>query len=107
MTFAIGYTRTFKGKIYNIDARSGGDLGDLYLIPACSRGNFKQWSHMLGVQGAIDCTHIHIVKPRILYPKDYYYHKTGGYSIIVQTIFDSKKRFIDLYIRILGFTNDS
>jgi hypothetical protein len=59
------------------------------------------------VVGAIDCTHIHVVKPWILYPEDYYYHKTGGYSIIAQAVVDSKKRFIDLFFGMPGSTNDS
>jgi hypothetical protein len=62
---------------------------------------------MLGVVEAIDCTHIHIVKPRILYLEDYYYHKTNGYSIIVIVVVDLNRRFIDLFVGMLGSTNDS
>jgi hypothetical protein len=69
--------------------------------------DFKNWCHMPGVVGAIDCTHVHIVKLRILYPKDYYYHKTGGYSIIAHAVVDSRKRFIDLYVGMPGSTNDA
>jgi hypothetical protein len=69
--------------------------------------DFKTLCHMPGVAGAIDCTHIHVVKPRILYPEDYFYHNTNGYSIIAQAIVDSKKRFIDLFVGMPGSTNDS
>ena len=69
--------------------------------------DFKSWCHMPGVVGAIDCTHVHIVKPQILYPEDYYYHKSGGYSIIAQAVVDSRKRFIDLYMGMPGSTNDA
>jgi hypothetical protein len=62
---------------------------------------------MPGVVGAIDYTHVHIVKPQILYPEDYFYHKTSGYSIIAQAVVDSKKRFIDLFVGMPGSTNDS
>jgi hypothetical protein len=69
--------------------------------------DFKTWCHMPGAVGALDCTHIHIVKPRILYPKDYYYYKMNGYSIIAQAVVDSKKRFIDLFVGMPSSTNDS
>ena len=69
--------------------------------------DFKAWCHMPRVVGAIDCTHIHIMKSRILYLEDYYYYKTNGYSIIAQAIVDSKKRFIDLFVGMPGSTNDS
>ena len=62
---------------------------------------------MLGMVGAIDCTHIHVVKPWILYLEDYYYHKIDGYSIIAQVVVDSKKRFIDLFVGMPRSTNDS
>jgi hypothetical protein len=42
---------------------------------------FKQWCGMLSIHGAIDCTHIAISKPS-LFPKDYYYFKTGSYSMV-------------------------
>ena len=67
---------------------------------------FREWCHLPGVQGAIDCTHIHIRKPRSQYAEDYYYHKTGGHSIVAQAVVDSKKRFTDLFIGMPGRTND-
>jgi hypothetical protein len=67
---------------------------------------FRDWCHMPDIQGAIDYTHIHIQKPRILYHEDYYYYKTGGYSIVAQAMVDLKKRFVDLFVGIPGSTND-
>lgn len=52
------------------------------------------FGHLCGlssVHGAINGTHIQIPKPKIIFLEDYYYHKKGGYSIIVQAIVDSKK----------------
>jgi hypothetical protein len=67
---------------------------------------FREWCHMPRIQGAIDCTHLHIQKPRHLYAEDFYYHKTGGFSIVAQAVVDSKKRFIDLFVGMPGSTND-
>jgi hypothetical protein len=67
---------------------------------------FQEWCHMPGIQGAIDCTHVHIQKPRTLYAEDYYYHKSGSFSIVAQAVVDSKKRFIDLFVGMPGSTND-
>jgi hypothetical protein len=69
--------------------------------------DFRSWCQMPRVVGAIDCTHIHLVKPRISYAEDYYYHKIGGYSIIAQAVVDSRKRFINLFVGMPGSTNDS
>ncbi len=56
--------------------------------------------------GAIDGTHISIVKP-FSYPKNYYYHKSSGYSVVAQTLIDCNKRFIDVFVGLLGSVNDS
>jgi hypothetical protein len=57
------------------------------------------------MQGAIDGTHISIVKPST-YPKDYYYHKCGGYIVVAKAIIDCKKKFIDVFVSFLGSMND-
>jgi len=44
---------------------------------------------MLNIMGAIDGTHINITKLANVFSKDYYYHKTRGYNIIVQVMVDS------------------
>ena len=50
-----------------------------------------------GVVGAIDGTHVSINKPRFG-SADYYYFKSGGYSLNCQAVVDSKKRFLDLFL---------
>jgi len=58
------------------------------------------------VIGAIDGMHVAIAKPDYC-PADYYYFKSGGYSMNCQAVVDADKRFIDLYIGMPGSTNDS
>jgi hypothetical protein len=41
---------------------------------------FRPWCGPLNMQGAIDGTRISILKPEGEYAKDYYYHKTRGFS---------------------------
>jgi hypothetical protein len=55
---------------------------------------FKQWCGLPSVQGAIDKTHISIYKP-IYFPKDYFYHKIRGYSIVLMLLLIIRK---DLHI---------
>jgi hypothetical protein len=57
------------------------------------------------VVGAIDGTHVHISKPAIGV-EDYYYLKSGGYTFNCQAVVDSWKGFIDLYLEMLGSTNN-
>jgi hypothetical protein len=66
---------------------------------------FKQWCGMPSVHGAIDCTHIAISKPS-LFPEDYYYFKTGSYSMVAQAIVDCRKQFIDISVGLPGSVND-
>jgi hypothetical protein len=56
--------------------------------------------------GAIDRTHINISKLRYG-AKDYYYFKSGGYTLNCQAVVDSNKRFLDLYLGMPGSTNDA
>ena len=56
--------------------------------------------------GAIDGTHINILKPRHGV-EGYYYFKFGSYTLNCQAVVDSNKRFLDLYIGMLGSTNDT
>jgi hypothetical protein len=55
---------------------------------------FNGWCGLLNAQGAIDGTHISIVKP-FSYPKDYYHHKASRYNMMAQAIVDCKKMFIN------------
>jgi hypothetical protein len=67
---------------------------------------FNVWCGFLKVQGAIDGTHISIIKI-FSYPKDYYYHKIGRHNVMAQTIVDCKKLFIDIFVALLRSVNDS
>jgi hypothetical protein len=57
--------------------------------------------------GAIDNIHIAITKPSCAFAKDYFYHKTIGYNIVVQAMVNSHKRFIDLYMGLHGSVDNS
>ena len=71
-----------------------------------TEADFRALCGLPGVLGAIDGTHITISKPRYA-PGDYYYFKSGGYTLNCQAVVDSKKRFLDLFLGMLGSTNDS
>ncbi len=43
---------------------------------------FKKWCGLPSVHSAIDDTHITISKPKLVFAKDYYFHKTRRYSIV-------------------------
>jgi hypothetical protein len=43
------------------------------------------------MNGAINRTHISILKPLGPFLEDYYYHELGGYNIVVQRIVDCNK----------------
>jgi hypothetical protein len=47
-----------------------------------------------------------ITKPRHV-PSDYYYFKSGGYTLNCQAVVDSHKKFLDLYLEMPGSTNDA
>ncbi len=49
------------------------------------------------VQGAIDGTHISIVKS-ILCHENYYYHKLDGYNLVAQVVVDYKKKFTNVFV---------
>jgi hypothetical protein len=68
--------------------------------------DFQQLCGLPAVAGAIDGTHINISRPKNG-AEDYYYFKSGGYSLNCQAVVDSKKRFLDLYLGMLGSTNDA
>jgi hypothetical protein len=58
------------------------------------------------MHGTINNTHISISKPKFAFVKDYYYHKMGGYSIVAQAIVDVRRRFINIYVGLLGNINN-
>jgi hypothetical protein len=52
---------------------------------------FRLWWSFLNVQGAIDGTHIFILKPKGEYAKDYYCHKTKWLKQLWSAIKNSLK----------------
>ena len=69
------------------------------------QAGFQQLCGLPGVVGAIDGTHVSISKPKFG-PVDYYYFKSGGYTLNCQAVVDSNKRFLDLFLGMPGSTND-
>jgi hypothetical protein len=67
--------------------------------------DLKFWRGFLSVQGAIDGTHISILK-HVLFPEYYYYHKTCGYSLVAHAIVNYKKRFINVFVGLPISVND-
>jgi hypothetical protein len=47
---------------------------------------FKQRCGLPSMQGVIDGIHISIVNSQSSFTENYYYHKIGGYNIVVQAI---------------------
>jgi len=77
--------------------------------PARQRRNqiqFEEICSLPAVLGAIEGMQIGISKPDHSLA-DYYYFKSGAYSMNCQAVVDADKRFIDFYIGMLGSTNDS
>ena len=74
-------------------------------VPEVEAG-FQQACGLPGILGAIDGTHFPIAKPKIA-PADYFYFKSGGYSMHCQAVVDSTKRFLNVTVGMPGSTNDS
>jgi hypothetical protein len=70
------------------------------------QNDFKVLCGLPAVGGAIDGTYIHISKPRVGL-EDYFYFKTHGYALNCQAVVDSRKVFLDLFLGMLGSTNDA
>ncbi len=68
--------------------------------------DLKNWCGMPNVMGAINDTHISITKPFGVYSNDYFFHKIRGYSVVAQMVLDNQKRFMDVYVGLLGSVND-
>jgi hypothetical protein len=67
--------------------------------------DFREWCDLPGVVGAINGTHFDIRKPHHLL-EDYFYFKSGGYSMQCQAVVDREKHFLDVYVGMPGSTND-
>jgi hypothetical protein len=68
--------------------------------------DFKNWYGMPNVMGVIHGIHICITKPTSNFSKHYYYHKTKGYNIMAQVVVDNQKKFMDVFVGLLGSVND-
>jgi len=68
--------------------------------------DFRSLCNLPGVCGAIDGTHIAISKPNHG-PADYFYFKSGGFTINYQAVVESEKCFFDLFLSMSRSTNDS
>jgi hypothetical protein len=68
--------------------------------------DFKNWCGMPSMMGAIDGTHILIAKPFGVYFKNYFFHKTWGYSVVAQVVVNNQKRFMDVCVGLFGSVND-
>jgi len=67
---------------------------------------FKQLCGLPGVLEAVDGIHFGI-KKSCFGSADCYYFKTGLYTINCQAVVDSSKRFLDIFVGIPGYTNDT
>lgn len=67
--------------------------------------NFMQWCKLPNMHRTVHDTHIIILKSIASFLEDYYYHKLGIYSIVVQVV-DCNKRFFDICGGLLGNVNE-
>jgi hypothetical protein len=47
------------------------------------------------------------MEPMCTYPNQKYHLTTSKYSIMAQVVVNNQKKFVDVYIGLLGFVNDS
>lgn len=107
--FAIG-TSTTSGIIRDVVKAINDELRGEISWPSGNRlqmsmGQFREFSGLPGVVGAIDGTHFHIRKPNVS-PEDYFYFKSGGFTMQCQAVVDRSKKFIDISVGMPGSTND-
>ncbi len=68
---------------------------------------FRLWCGFPNVQGKIKSTHVSMLNLKGAYAKDYYYHKTSAYNIVVQVVVDyNKSWFIDVCVGLPDGVND-
>jgi len=60
----------------------------------------------LNSHDTIDGTHLSISKPKLAFVEDYYYHRSGGYSIVAHAIVDVRRKFTNLYVGLPRSIND-
>ncbi len=61
---------------------------------------------LINVQGAINGTHISIVKT-FTFRKQYYYYKLSSCNVMMQTIVNCKNMFTYVFVGLLGCLNDA
>lgn len=108
--FAIG-TSTTSGIIRDVVKAVNDELRGEISWPTGNKlqvnmAQFREFSGLPGIVGAIDGTHFHIRKPNIS-PEDYFYFKSGGYTMQCQAVVDRDRKFIDLSVGMPGSTNDA
>lgn len=108
--FAIGVSTT-SGIIRDVVKAVNDELRHEISWPTGNRlqltmAQFREFSGLPGVVGAIDGTHFPIRKPNTS-PEDYFYFKSGGYTMQCQAVVDRSRKFIDLSVGMPGSTNDA
>ena len=68
--------------------------------------DYKCICSLPSVHGTIDATYFEIKRPKS-YPEDYYYIKSGKYAITMQVVVESRKRFTDICVGMLGIVNNN
>ena len=72
---------------------------------AIIQAKFLEKSRIPGVFGALDCTHISIIAPRV--DKECYFDRNLGYSIVLQAVVDADKKFLNVFCGEPGSLHDS
>lgn len=108
--FAIG-TSTVSGIIRDVVKAVNDELRHEIAWPTGNRlqmiiAQFREFSGLPGIVGAIDGTHFHIRKPNDS-PEDYFYFKSGGFTMQCQAVVDRSRKFIDISVGMPGSTNDA
>ena len=67
---------------------------------------FESIRGMPNVTGAINCTHVKIIKPANTRAKPYY-DREHNYSLVVQAVVDHRGKFIDVYLGWPGSVHDA
>lgn len=72
-----------------------------------TKTSFEAYCRLPNIIGAIDCTHIEIMKPRRRDFPDQYVNRKGWHSINVQAVCDSETYFVDVCAEWPGCVHDS
>jgi hypothetical protein len=69
--------------------------------------SFKDWCDLPSVQGVIDCTQIHMQKPKRASIAKCFSYKSKAYNMQLQAMVDHEKQFQDVFVRLIGSMNDT